>query len=68
MKKLFEELLIDKKNQPTRHKKIFASIENINFNQTLKLIDKTENYLSSPDTSLLKEILSDQMIKYKTKI
>ncbi len=66
--KLFEELLIDKKNQPTRHKKIFASIENINFNQTLKLIDKTENYLSSPDTSLLKEILSDQMIKYKTKI
>ena len=63
--KLYEELLIDKKNQPTKNKEIFASIENIDFEIARKLIKELEIYLNNSDQDLLQNILSNKLINYK---
>ena len=63
--KLYEELLVDKKKQPTKNKNIYESIEEINHEKIAKLIKKTNHYLTTPNSSLLKEILSDGLIKYR---
>lgn len=63
--KLYEELLIDKKNQPTPNKEIFASIENIDFEKTKKLLKEVDLYINNSDNDLLKNILSNELINYK---
>ena len=62
--KLYEELLIDMKNKPTEHKAIFASIEDIDFQRTKRLIKEVDVYLDNPNNDFLKNILSSELINY----
>jgi UDP-N-acetyl-D-glucosamine 4,6-dehydratase len=62
--KLYEELLIDKKNKPTLNKRIYASIEQIDFNETKLLFKKIEIYMSNPNNDLLKSLLSSKLINF----
>ena len=62
--KLYEELLIDQKSQPTRHKEIFTSIENIDLEKTKTLIKEVDLYLNNSNKELLKNILSNKLINY----
>ena len=63
--KLYEELLIDKKNKPTKHKDIFASIENIDFEKAKELLQEIEFYLKNSNQDLPENILSNKLINYK---
>ena len=62
--KLYEELLIDQKSQPTINKEIFASIENIDLEKTKILLKEVNLYLDKSDKELLHNILSNKLINY----
>jgi len=62
--KLYEELLIDQKSQPTRNKEIFSSIENIDLKKTKTLIKEVNLYLNNSNKELLENILSNKLINY----
>jgi len=55
--KLYEELLIDRKNKPTENKSIFASIEDIDFQITERLVKEVDEYLDNTNNDILKNIL-----------
>jgi UDP-N-acetyl-D-glucosamine 4,6-dehydratase len=63
--KLYEELLVDKKNKIMKHKNIFAFNENIDQVGAKSLLKKVEIYINKEDKNLLKDIVSDQLINYE---
>ena len=63
--KLYEELLVDKKSQPTRNMDIFASIENIDLEDTRMLIKEVDLYLNNSNKESLQNILLNKLINYK---
>jgi UDP-N-acetylglucosamine 4,6-dehydratase len=62
--KLYEELLIDQKSQPTINKEIFTSIENIDLEKTKILLKEVNLYLDNSNKELLENILSNKLINY----
>jgi len=58
-------LLVDKKSQPTRNMDIFASIENIDLEETKMLIKEVDLYLKNSNKENLQNILLNKLINYK---
>ena len=62
--KLYEELLVDEKSKPTQNREIFASIEEISFEEAKTLCNEVNLYLNNSNKKPLENILSNKLVNY----